>query len=600
MASHGTRSAGGEAKTYTTRASTRAAPHPNKRSQTVQPDTPKSTQAPRTSTPQTGSSAKENQAEIAVVVHKEVLNAFGLIADRLDQILEKCKTTEHFTKAITSLAKFTREAAEYEHESVIQLMDVKAVKSEITADLSNWCKTIEDKLDNLGGKQNEILEATANFSERATGLQSVAKELEGQITKVTVASDKIASNVTPYRDALLGGNGRDNRDAVDERVIIDLERKAKQIMIVIKDFESSTVTPDELAVKANGIIANIKDYDRPEEVKIDNITKFLNGGLLLQLNSKEATKWLRQPEIEEAFLSKLAKDAYVKERPHNVLLRGVPIIFDPSSVTHLREIEETNNLPKYSLLKARWIKPEGRRRRGQTHAHATAAIALVETANKLIKEGLEICGVRIRPEKLKQEPIQCLRCRRWGHFATNCQEPNDTCGTCGEAHRTNLCKNTERKHCVSCRTNSHTSWDRECPEFIRRCKLYDENHPENKMVYFPTDEAWTLTTRPDRIPIEERFPQRFAVNSIPVTIKKPHARNKRTMPTKHITANNAQGKEQQTINHYFSSSQANGKGKEPVQGIGEPQDEDELEYEDCFNNLDNNDVERLLGSPLLH
>jgi hypothetical protein len=40
------------------------------------------------------------------------------------------------------------------------------------------------------------------------------------------------------------------------------------------------------------------------------------------------------------------------------------------------------------------------------HAHATATISLVEMANNIIKEGIDICKIKIRPEKLKQEPLQ--------------------------------------------------------------------------------------------------------------------------------------------------------------------------------------------------
>jgi hypothetical protein len=35
------------------------------------------------------------------------------------------------------------------------------------------------------------------------------------------------------------------------------------------------------------------------------------------------------------------------------------------------------------------------------------------------------------------------------------------------------------------------------------------------MPYYPTEHDWTLTVRPDRIPLDERFPGKYAVNSIP-------------------------------------------------------------------------------------
>jgi hypothetical protein len=206
------------------------------------------------------------------------------------------------------------------------------------------------------------------------------------------------------------GASRTNRDVTDGRVLIDAERKAKQIMIIIKDTDSSMINTDILKEKANGILVKIKGNDHPKTVEVETIIRVFNGGTLLHLNSKEAAKWIKDPIVEEDFFKKFAKDAYIKECPHNILLQGVPITFDPGNENHLREIKEANRLIKYSLLRAKWIKPEGRRCTGQTHAHATASIFLASTANRLIKEGLDIFGIKIRPERLKQEPLQCLWC----------------------------------------------------------------------------------------------------------------------------------------------------------------------------------------------
>jgi hypothetical protein len=93
----------------------------------------------------------------------------------------------------------------------------------------------------------------------------------------------------------------------------------------------------------------------------------------------------------------------------------------------------------------------------------------------------------------------------------------DVCGTCGEAHRTNACGNRGKVFCVSCGVDSHPSQDRNCLEFIRRGAIYDERNPENAMPYYPSDQDWTMVVRPDRIPIAERFPAKFVVNSLPST-----------------------------------------------------------------------------------
>jgi len=132
----------------------------------------------------------------------------------------------------------------------------------------------------------------------------------------------------------------------------------------------------------------------------------------------------------------------------------------------------------------------------------------------MIRDGLNICGTKVRLKKQKQEPIQCLKCRRWGHFVVECKVESDVCGICAEVHQTNACGNKGKLHCVSCADNLHPSQDRNCPEFIRRCAIYDKCNPENAMLYYPSDQDWSMTVRPERIPIDERFLQKYAVNSI--------------------------------------------------------------------------------------
>jgi len=63
----------------------------------------------------------------------------------------------------------------------------------------------------------------------------------------------------------------------------------------------------------------------------------------------------------------------------------------------------------------------------------------------------------------------------------------------------------------------HTSWDRTCLEFLRRCSNYDDRSPENNLPYFPSDQDWTLATQTNRIPLREWFPKHLAVNSLPST-----------------------------------------------------------------------------------
>ena len=135
-------------------------------------------------------------------------------------------------------------------------------------------------------------------------------------------------------------------------------------------------------------------------------------------------------------------------------------------------------------------------------------------ANYIIHDGIDIGGLQVRGERLKQEPIQCLKCRGWEHKAQDCTVQTDICGTCRDNHHTGDCTIKDKLYCASCKTEEHVSWDRKCPEFKRHCEDYDRKFPENNFIYFPTPQEWTLTTKPDRILLEQHFPQSLAAKNI--------------------------------------------------------------------------------------
>jgi len=148
---------------------------------------------------------------------------------------------------------------------------------------------------------------------------------------------------------------------------------------------------------------------------------------------------------------------------------------------------------------------------------AVRVLRMCKRSAFLIRDGINICNMRVRPTKQKAEPVQCMKCRKWGHFASDCQADKDTCGTCRDSHRTNAFTNKGKVYCVSCGNKSHSSWDRACPEFNQRCAIQDERNPENVMPFYPTEHNWTLTARPHRIPLDERFLGRYVVNSLPTS-----------------------------------------------------------------------------------
>ena len=217
----------------------------------------------------------------------------------------------------------------------------------------------------------------------------------------------------------------------------------------------------------------------------------------------------------------------IKERTYPLVVPRVPISFEPMNQEHLREIEVVNNLEPNTIRKARWIKPMYRQHPKQLVAYTTISLSSASEANRLIRDGMFICSTRTYPTRLKYEPKQCMKCHKWGHFASECHTNTDTCGTCRDKHATRDCKDSGKQFCMACKATDHASWDRTCLEFQRKSVQFNKMHPENVLTYFPTDERWTLTARPDTIPLEEQFPSQYTVGSLP-----PPNSTRRQLPTR--------------------------------------------------------------------
>jgi len=294
------------------------------------------------------------------------------------------------------------------------------------------------------------------------------------------------------------------------------DRKSRQILI---DFIGEEITTLSLSaikdkVKVLDAICQVNNPPPLDNVTIEGVTKLRNNGLVILFGTKEVVEWLQSSQAKLTFTASLAPGANIRQRQHIILVPKVPLTLDPTNEAHLREIEEINSLKENSIMKVRWIKPETRCKPDQQLAHTFFSLSCAKEANTCIRDRIVIYGLKSYPSKIKQELIQCLKCRRWEHYANQWTATKDTCGTCGGDYWTNTCSQLTKKYCVSCNAHSHSSWDRQCPEFIRRCKQFNESHPENMLKYYPTEEPWTTVTRPTKIPYTDRFPTHFVVESL--------------------------------------------------------------------------------------
>ncbi|KAJ7347030.1 hypothetical protein DFH08DRAFT_699884 [Mycena albidolilacea] len=209
----------------------------------------------------------------------------------------------------------------------------------------------------------------------------------------------------------------------------------------------------------------------PPGAKFVGVQILRGGGALLHLNDEAAARWLKANMGD--FLTRMGGTTVYKERLCNMVMRFVPVSFDPDAEGALGVVGGDNNLPEGALVKARWIKPLERRKPGQRVAHAVLGFSDPGAANRAIRDGLWIDSSRVYGHKLLSEPMRCLKCQRIGagHIAADCTSGWEVCARCGEDHRTSTCTVTDDKRvCANCKAanldhEGHGAADRLCPFF---------------------------------------------------------------------------------------------------------------------------------------
>jgi len=396
-------------------------------------------------------------------------------------------------------------------------------------------KAISEKVENKLNPRIEKVEAAAEK------MQKIAEDTSRNMEEVAKSSNKINNTVSTYKDVILTppplqnevAKGPQQRGYVDPRITRDTERKSRQILIDIYNKEFMNKSMDALKDKFSEAIGRAPT-PRPKDIEIQEVHKFKNGSVMLQFRLKEMVDWMKQPEIETAVMVQIDVTATIKERTYHIIAPRVPVTFSPNEESSLRELEELNYIKENAIIKAKWLKLISKRTPGQQFALVLLTIKTPEEANKLIRDGMYVRGVKTYPKKSKIEPRQCMKCRKWGHYVLDCLEAYDTCGNCGGNHTTRDCPNPQDKFCVSCKANDHASWDRRCPEFLRRIKRLDQNLPENVLKYFPTDESWTVSMSQIRVKYKQNVPTKIAIASLPP----PATRGNRVQTTRNITKAN--------------------------------------------------------------
>jgi hypothetical protein len=387
------------------------------------------------------------------------------LATCLHQIAVMKGVTKPAMNAIRAVAFLLGEMEETQINEILK----EAFNTQITELTSDMAMLIEDAKEKLNG----------HFKETETRLTQLVDKAAIQVTQPRQAQSTsyaaIANNPPPHANP---------RVAAKEGI------KARQFLLEgLTNTKFSHIDVFQIKTEFNNLLAGLGLTNG----KIRSISKIRNGGALIEMDSDAATAWLSEQENRDKLCNKIGPGVSFRSRVHNLIAFNVPLGLSPENQSHRQEICEANSLDPDTITVLKWVKPVHRRTQTQRTAHLFLTFSNADAANRAITNGLYICNRRCHAERVKREPTRCLKCQGWNHFAKECTEEQDRCGNCTKNHRTSDCPTPLTRACVSCKTDDHASWSRECPTFVKKQNEFNDRNPENTLQYIPTADPWTWT-----------------------------------------------------------------------------------------------------------
>ncbi|KAF8508953.1 hypothetical protein JB92DRAFT_3120373 [Gautieria morchelliformis] len=189
-----------------------------------------------------------------------------------------------------------------------------------------------------------IQSASNTVASSATQLNETSTTYRDAVLKAATATQHM-----PPGAATLDARVRAREGIKQRQVLVDAANAGEHVLADLDDIG--------LALKANEAIS---DLDAEGQRIVVSARRLTNGGVLFELNTEEAARWLNEAGRRTQFTEALSPDARMKARSYLLVIQFVPLHFEPEREGDLRGIEVVNRLPQGAIDKARWIKPKQR------------------------------------------------------------------------------------------------------------------------------------------------------------------------------------------------------------------------------------------------
>ena len=156
------------------------------------------------------------------------------IANAINLIITKEPLSKSVKASLEGILKFTQEEEEKEGPRIAKIAaaaEQSAIRKGIRTDLEKIYRDIRTQLNNIQNTSNAALTSSDKLLKSSESVAAATKDLTGKVGKITDTADRIATDTSKYRDAVLSRPAQTNRSNADPKVLVDIERKARQILV---------------------------------------------------------------------------------------------------------------------------------------------------------------------------------------------------------------------------------------------------------------------------------------------------------------------------------------------------------------------------------
>ena len=238
------------------------------------------------------------------------------------------RTPKPVTDGVRAVAFLVADAAAQQMANEIVLM-VKTQLQDHLGDFNNSVETMRDAVEHVSGATTELTDKIDEFNnnfhdvadqltettlELSQSVQDLAKKPQTHTKEAQKHNDYSTPTVpTTYASVTRASISPEHVDVVARSNIADKQ------LLVLADKNSpssppSDLTEKDLVTKANLALELMDDLpnNKPNTVTFITTKKLRNDNVLFQLNSAQATAWLRHPETQKAFTLTYSSNATIE------------------------------------------------------------------------------------------------------------------------------------------------------------------------------------------------------------------------------------------------------------------------------------------------